>query len=377
MPDLETFAVAHIKEPRFPESTETFVTARVLNPACRRPVPVLTHQAVPGWQPGEDIRLYELNSLAPLRRRIEYGLENRLHWSAYYYQVLSRLHPQLIHAHFSGAGEAAAWSARALGIPLIVNFYGIETKYHLHDPLWLPRYRRLFSQAGAFSCLNSLMKQTMVEAGCPAEKITVIPCGVDTSLFSGFPKEWRPEQRLRILSNARLHGEKGLEYLLQAGRLLNQVGFTGWDLQIIGTGPLESSLKNLAVDLQINEQVSFLGTKTPAEVANLLRQADMFILPSLKETQGVVLQEAQACCIPVIASRLDAVRGGIKEGESGLLTEPGSPEDLMEAIRTLVRNPERIPHMGAAGRAFVLEKFSREAEYRQLNEMYARVLTNQ
>jgi colanic acid/amylovoran biosynthesis glycosyltransferase len=376
VPDLPAhpFRVLHIKQQNYLSPSETFVHARVLNPICQRPVPVITHQVAPEYRGCEEIRFYELNSLHPLRRRVELAIDYRIHWYPFYFQVIQKLRPQVIHAHFSGAGEACLWTAKWLRIPLIINFYGIETKYHVHDPRWIPRYKRMYAGANAFICSSDVMKNDMVSSGCPSEKIAVIRCGVDTDFFCGEPTPWESGQTLRLLSIARLHPEKGLNFLLEACQLLDASGFRNWQLNIIGIGPGESELKQQAIDHGIRDRVNFLGRRSWQEIVAELRQSHLMILPSLKETQGVVLQEAQATRTPVIASNTGGIPEGVLNGETGFLIEPGSPGAITEKVKIFAESPELLLKMGKAGRQFVQEQFSRQVEYQRLEDVYRRMI---
>lgn len=365
-PDIQ---IIHIKQSSL-TPLETFVVARVFNPVCRRPVPVLTHAIHPAFAKNPELRFYALQDLSPARQRLEHAVANRFHIYPYYLQTIHRLRPALIHAHFSGAGEACLPAARRLNIPLLVNFYGIETKYHLSNSHWLQRYQRLFRLADHFICSSQSMKTVMIAAGCPPEKISVIRCGIDTDLFNGQPAPWQPGEQLRLLCVARLHPEKGLGDLLQAGRLLNDAGFGNWQLEIIGWGPQENELKEQSATLGLGNQVRFLGIKTPPEIVAHLRAAHLFILPSLEETQGVVFQEAQATCTPVVATRIGGIPEGILDGETGILVPPRQPEAIRDAVLSMTGSPARFIEMGLAGRRYVLANFSRQDEYKRLNDLY-------
>lgn len=366
--------ILHVKHPTYLAPSETFVDARVLNPICQRPVPVITHLVAPQFADATEIQFFALESLNPFRHRLEQGIGNHWHWYPYYYQVIHRVRPQIIHAHFSGAGEACLDIAKRLDIPLLINFYGIETKYHLHDPFWIPRYKKMFARARWFTCLNNRMKDTMVAAGCPADKIVPIPLGVDTDFFRGEPTRWNQAEPLHLLSIARLHPEKGLNYLLEACHILDASGFTTWDLRIIGIGPKEAELKQQAAECGIERKAHFLGRQSPGQVVAELQGSHLMILPSLAESQGVASQEAQATGTPVIASNVGGIPGGLIDGQTGFLVEPASPEAIASKIKTFAEHPNLIVEMGLAGRQFVLENFSRKSEYAQLGGLYTRMI---
>lgn len=367
---MEKIRVLHIKQNGYLAPSETFVHTRVLNPICARPIPIITDRLDPSYLQNGEMEFYEIASLNVFVQRIILALSYRLHWNAYYFEMLRRLRPQLIHAHFSGAGEDCLWSAQWLKIPLLINFYGIETKYHIHNPAWLPRYQRLYKMADGFICSSDHMKDEMNASGCPAEKISVVRCGIDLELFSGDPTALKKNDALRLLSIARLHPEKGLAYLLRACKLLTDKNLINWELKIIGVGPLFDELTGLTRELGLEQQVLFMGKQSSQQIVTELRQAHLMILPSLKETQGVVLAESQAACTPVIASNVGGIPESLVNGETGFLVEPESPQALFEKLQYFIQNPQELQRMGRAGRDFVEKNFSRETEYTRLAGIY-------
>lgn len=373
---MEKLQVVHIKQNGYLAPSETFVHARVLNPVCQRLIHVITDEVNPSYIHAGEIRFHETASLRKLLRRFILAISYRLHWNAYYFEILRRLRPQLIHAHFSGAGEDCLWSAKWLKIPLLINFYGIETNYHIHDPAWLLRYQRIYAMADGLICSSDHMRSEMIASGCPAEKISVVRCGIDLELFSSEPTELKKNDTLRLLSIARLHPEKGLAYLLRACKLLTDENLTDWELKIIGVGPLFDELTGLTRELGLEKQVLFMGKQSPQQVAAELHLAHLTILPSLKESQGIVLAESQAACTPVIASNVGGIPESLINGETGFLVEPESSQAIFEKIRYFIQNPQELPRMGRAGRDFVEKKFSREVEYTRLADIYKNHIEN-
>lgn len=374
METSEKIVVAHIKQPHV-ESLETFVLARMMNPFCFRPVPVLTHDLTKCHDFKGEIQYYALNELHPLRRKIELALDYRFHFLPFYYQTLRKLRPDLIHAHFSGAGLSVLRAATRLKIPLLINFYGIETNYHLSDPQWYSFYRKLAGSHAMFACSSDTMKESMEAFGFKPSNIEVVRCGIDTRLFEGKTLEYQPSQRLEMLCVGRLHEEKGINYLLEACQLLLKKGFLSWQLTIIGDGPLNGELQAYTKTLGIDDRVQFAGKKSSHEVRIALQASHLFVLPSLQETQGVVFQEAQATRTPVIGTNIGGIPEGVEDGVTGFLVEPANPGQIAEKILFMAERPLLFKQMGEAGRMLVLKKFSRENEYRQLANLYRKTIT--
>ncbi len=152
-----------------------------------------------------------------------------------------------------------------------------------------------------------------------------------------------PKEELSIppslLFIGRLAPEKGLPYLIEALVLCSQQGLV-LNLVLVGDGS-EQELREQISRYGLKEQVCFKGYVPLGErLWDLYRQADIFVLPSLSEGQGKVLIEAQACGLPIIATRVGGIPTIIKDGVNGLLVQPRSPEAIAKAIQRLLESPE-------------------------------------
>jgi glycosyltransferase involved in cell wall biosynthesis len=139
----------------------------------------------------------------------------------------------------------------------------------------------------------------------------------------------------RIVTVGRLSPEKGHRFLLQAFAKLNQ---PDWDLSIVGDGVEKENLVNLTKELKISHKVIFHGHLK--DFSQQLSEAQIFVLPSLKEGFPNALLEAMSVPLACIAS--DTFNGNheiIINGENGLLVKPGNVEDLYKAIENLINNP--------------------------------------
>jgi glycosyltransferase involved in cell wall biosynthesis len=144
---------------------------------------------------------------------------------------------------------------------------------------------------------------------------------------------------------------------------------------IIGDGPQRQELEKLAAGLGLNAAISFLGAQSPAAVADWMRRAALFVLPSLEEGQGVVLLEALASGTPCVASRA----GGIPEILSpdwGVLVPPGDSHALAEAMIALIRQPKKRRAMGDRARQGVCERFDSRREGERILSVYQEVMSS-
>jgi colanic acid/amylovoran biosynthesis glycosyltransferase len=160
---------------------------------------------------------------------------------------------------------------------------------------------------------------------------------------------------------------KGHEYLIRAIHKM-RAEHPAIILELVGDGPLRSSLEQLVGKLGLQSSVIFCGALPEPEVKRVLDNAHLFVLPSVtvngaQEGQGLALQEAQACGLPVVATQHGALPEGLLPGTSGFLVPERDPDALCERLSFLVTHPETWPDMGAAGRTFV----ERNYDIRELN----------
>ncbi|MDZ4277542.1 MAG: glycosyltransferase family 4 protein, partial [Dehalococcoidia bacterium] len=172
-----------------------------------------------------------------------------------------------------------------------------------------------------------------------------------------------------IGSVARLSPEKGLDVLLRAAAELIREGLP---LRVVlaGDGPLRSQLERQAEQLDIVGKVSFRGEVAHDEVPSVLRELDVFVLPSRAEGFGVAALEAQAMELPVVASNVHGIPDVVAHGRSGVLVPPGDARALAEAIGRLGRDAGLRAAMGRAGRIFVAERYRWEENAARMERLY-------
>lgn len=169
------------------------------------------------------------------------------------------------------------------------------------------------------------------------------------------------------------HYFKGVEVLLRA---LAQVPAEHVKLLIVGDGDLRRGYEHQATALGLAERVTFAGRVSDAELPLCYVAANIGVLPSwtMGEAFGMVLLEAMACGKPVIASNLPGVRAVVRDGETGLLCQPGDAADLAAKITALVDAPDHRLAMGANGRTHVETHYAWPKIGAQLEKIYTAVL---
>lgn len=214
-------------------------------------------------------------------------------------------------------------------------------------------------------------------AGYRGRVITVVENGVDLDLWQK-PQRTSRDGPIRFIFSGRLVDFKGIDFLLQAMRLvIDQIPAR---LDLLGDGPMRAEWETLATRLGLREQVTFHGwieqEKSPAFLAN----ADVFVLPSLYECGGAVVLEAMAMELPVIATDWGGPADYV-DFSCGILVPPRSPRefpaDLAAAMLKLARDPQLRRSMGQAGRRRIEQYFDWERKIDRMLEVHRQAITSQ
>lgn len=166
------------------------------------------------------------------------------------------------------------------------------------------------------------------------------------------------------------HYFKGVEVLLKALLILEP---RNWRLKIIGDGDLKTHYEEISKKFQLEKQVEFSGRLSGSELVRAYQNADLFILPSINSNEafGLVLIEALACGVPVIASDLPGVRRVFNNHEHGLLIKPNDPEDLKKKLEFILKNEELRRVMALAARRLAEEKYDLKMMSAKLLDLFA------
>lgn len=238
----------------------------------------------------------------------------------------------------------------------------------------------LFRDAEAFVAMSSLIRDEFTRAGCAADRVHLVPHGVDTDRFRPASSEERAALRRRfgwpaeatvLTYTGRLLRGKGLESLLTAFRSVapeHPLAF----LALVGSGAgqmlsVEDDLRATVAASDLGDRVAFTGRLENVEDA--LRASDIFVFPSEYEALGLSLLEAAACGLPAVASRTGGIVDVVEDGRSGWLEPPGDPQRLALRLGRLLGDAEERRRFGARAREVAQERFDQRdsvARYRAL-----------
>jgi glycosyltransferase involved in cell wall biosynthesis len=324
-------------------------------------------------------------------------------WNAGGYRQLRKLlgerKPQVMHVHntFPLLSPAVYYAARSCGTPVVQTLHNyrflcpgatffrdeepceeclgklmpwpgvVHACYRRSRPasavvatmLAVHRFLRTWSRTiDVFVALTEFSRNKFIQAGIPEEKIAVKPNFVypDPGMGLGRGKY--------ALFAGRLAPEKGLDVLLTAWRQLGREA----PLKIVGDGPMEPQVAEVASRIK---NVEVLGRRSREDVLALMRDAAFLVLPSQGyEAFPLVLAEAYAAGLPVIASGHGSLGGLIDDGRTGLVFRNGDAEDLAGKVMWALTHPRQLAEMRQEARAEFMAKYTAERNYSALMKIY-------
>jgi glycosyltransferase involved in cell wall biosynthesis len=253
-------------------------------------------------------------------------------------------------------GRLAGWLA---GVPVIcsaLHSTGLPDHVELPNRLLAPLTDAFIAVAEPHAL------HLAAHEGCPAEKICVIPNGVDVERFhprwpnAALQQRWQLNAEAPVVGIvAALRPEKNHEMFLYVAALVHRKLPTARFL-IVGDGPQRTKLEALAQSLGIASSVRFLGTRS--DVPEVLSLLDVVLLSSHMEANPICLLEAMASEKPVVATRVGSVRESVREGRTGYLVAPGDSQRMADRVLELLSDRTRAAAMGRAGREAVIAHWS-------------------
>jgi glycosyltransferase involved in cell wall biosynthesis len=219
--------------------------------------------------------------------------------------------------------------------------------------------------------VSEFLKRAIEQYGVKA-RFQVVPNCVDTNFFFPAPERDKRDGPVRLLWTGEMVPCKGLGFLWEALACLDPQR-RDYVLDVLGDGPEKTKSERRVAELGLTGRVFFHGYQPKAEVAKFMRNADLFVLPSLVETFSVVSAEALTCGVPVVVTRC----GGPEEfmtDQTGMLVPPGDAVALAAALNTMI---DRLDSFDRAAIAkYAKQRFSREAVAAAFDRIYAEVVAD-
>ncbi|MCS7458827.1 glycosyltransferase family 4 protein [Paenibacillus doosanensis] len=276
----------------------------------------------------------------------------------------------LIHAQ-DIVSARALWRAKPKGTPLVATIHGcLATEFiysgEITSKQSLPwKYAAAEELYGAISSdativpTRWLKRLSMSEFKVPGEHLRIIPYGIDIGAFQERMEQWTafrgPQDKKVIICPARLVPVKGHKHLLTALARLKQVR-SDWVCWIVGDGPLMHELRQQSSSLSLDPYVQFLGSRS--DVPALLKQAHVFVLPSLQDNLPFSVMEAQIAGKAVVVSDAGGIPEMVAHGKTGLVSPAGQSEAMFNNLHLILGDDVLRRRLGEQAKRWALHHWS-------------------
>ena len=279
----------------------------------------------------------------------------------------------VLHAQYGyPCGWMALLASRLTGVPTVVSIQGgdghwvgscCET-HRLAMVTVLDHANRVLIGCKSFA------EEVVGRLGTAPARFTIVPGAVEVERFTPGPEAAR--EMPVLLYHGRVDARKGVLDLLAAARMLRDEGVR-FRLLISGIGPTFDETAREIEELGLSECAEMTGYVDYARVPEVYRRADVFVSPTYAEGFSNTILEAMASGLAVVSCRSVGVVDCIRDGENGLLTEPGDRAGLADALRRLLQDTALLRHLAAAGLAECRAVYSWQKVGRQIMDVYADV----
>lgn len=301
-------------------------------------------------------------------------------YQEFVYRQLRHQKPDLLHAHFANVAWQYLPMAARLKVPLIISFYGYDyEQLPFRKPVYKQRYQILFQKAGALLVEGPHGKSILEKQGCPAEKIHVLPLGINPD-HTPVHRRTKNSGQLRLVQAATFTEKKGHIYTLEAFRLA-LTDCPNLHLTLVGEARDQAILDEVNAFIKRNgleEKITLLDFVPLDQFHNWLKNFDVFIQPSCyaadRDCEGgapVVLLDAQATGMPVLSTTHCDIPAEVVHGKTGLLSPEKEVELLASHIRFFCRvDDETYQSFCTAARRHIEDHFNIRKSGEQLKTIY-------
>ena len=314
----------------------------------------------------------ELSDTVEVARLSNYRIANTTIMPGLLPKLLRLRRSDVVHLHIVQAyAPEMVWLASKLkGFRYIANIHldvpptglaGFLLK--LYKPLILKRVLRASSFVTVFTEDQKL--EVNRKYGVELEKIKVIPNGVEEKFYYDKPRTLHKKPRLLFVG--RLDIQKNVQLLLNALDGISEQ----FETTIVGEGSLSSDLRKMAKSLKL-KNIKFVGRKDDKELLNYYKRSDIFVLPSEREGMPLVLLEAMAMGLPIVATNVTGTRDVVKNGKNGYLVPLGNVESFRSALLKITSNKSTYKNLSQTSRKMA-DKYSWEKISAQFEKLYTKL----
>lgn len=324
---------------------------------------------------GQSIYLEELEARGilydaiPLERRFEFRYINTVR------ALITKYDIDVIHSHGYRSDITALLATRGK-IPVVSTLHGFTPK-SWRVRLYEIVQQMMLKQMDMLIPVSDAIKAEVLSFGIPYEKISTLPNIVDIETLSQlnpssvFQDIGLSRETLRMVYVGRLSIEKGLDVLLNACIILKKLNIP-FHLILVGDGPLKEKYESLIHDQMLECQINFMGFRRDA--TRITAAADVLVLSSRTEGLPLVVLEAMAIGVPVVASRVGGLPELIQQYVNGILFDSGDAKGLADALAWLQQHRDRLTEMAIKGRQLINERYNPQQWIEGLTNIYRKTI---
>lgn len=274
--------------------------------------------------------------------------------------ILKKLKPQTVHLHFPYPLGETFYLISGIKAKTVITYHSDIVRQKYIAMLYRPLLERVLNKADRLIATseNYITKSPFLSRF--RDKCAVIPLGIDLAPFENINTKQQAAIRTRygtplLLFVGKLRYYKGLPVLIEAMKEINA------SLLIVGTGPMETELKEMVKRLQLEEKVFFTGEVSYENLPDYFHACDIFVLPSTEKSEafGTVLLEAMACAKPLISTELGTGTSFVNiDDVTGFVVKAKNPDAISSAATKILNNPELMKKFGDNAKKRVVDNFT-------------------
>lgn len=286
----------------------------------------------------------------------------KLFHDRYYFDIIHA------HSHLFFSTNLCALVRKIGSSPLVITNHGLNSQT---SPEWLQKLytatgaKFTFGAADKIICYTETEKQELIDLGQDPRKIAVIHNGIDTDLF--VPKKKDSQNNLKLLWIGRFHRGKGVDYLVDAFKLLHPK-YPDLKLTMVGRGHERNRIKTKIRYLKLDTCIDLIDFVPNEDIVKLYQGSTIFILPSLEEGVPRTILEAMSCGIPVVCSNLPQLVDIVSDG--GFLVPTKDPKVLADRVSEILSSESMARKMGYKGREKIIRNYSWKGTVEKTIKLY-------
>jgi len=284
-----------------------------------------------------------------------------------------------IHAHFGYNGLNILQYAKSLNIPLVVTFHGHDASAMLSDKAYREQLPELFDYASGIILVSRHMIDTL-EIEPWLDKVRIIPCSVDPSVFTKIDESGISD-KIKIVHAGRIAKKKGVPDLIKVFSKLVKI-FDNLELHIAGEGEEFEKCILLAEKLNITDQIVFYGAVSHCNLKKILKKGDIFVLNSRVADDGdmegtpVTLLEAMCMGKAVVSTRHAGIPYVIEDGVNGLLADEKNNSQLQQCLSEFILSDNLRSRLGAEAEKTILQSHTVGKMKTQIDSLFSGIISN-